>query len=92
MARASCSAGRRCRPPLPVAGGTPGRLATSLAARAGLTQRASPADLANALILAYCRVVTAERAVDPAQQRAWLLDFGIEVAETLQARAARGAD
>lgn len=43
-------------------------------------------------ILAYCRVASADRAVDSAQQRAWLLDFGTEVAETLQARAARGAD
>ena len=76
------------RPHVPVAGGAPGEFATKLA---GLAGAAPPADLANALILAYCRVVTADSAVDPAQQRAWLLDFGTEVAETLQARAAAGS-
>ena len=75
------------RPPLPVAGGAAGQFATKLA---GMARAAPPADLANALILAYCRIATADRAVDPAQQRAWLLDFGTEVAQTLQARAVPG--
>jgi hypothetical protein len=42
--------------------------------------------VANALISAYCRAVTATASVDQGVQRAWLRDFGAQVIQALQRR------
>jgi hypothetical protein len=54
--------------------------------RAAQNPKATPADLANALIAAYCPLVTAGRAVDPAERFSWLEGFGEQVIQTLQIR------
>jgi hypothetical protein len=71
-------------PHLPVPGSSARQLATALAAK---DQTASPANLANALILSYCQLVTNDLAVDAGTQRAWLLDFSTQVIQALQQRA-----
>ncbi|MBV8740060.1 MAG: cytochrome c [Alphaproteobacteria bacterium] len=74
-------------PPLPVAGTAARQLAMALAAK---DQTAAPANLANALILSYCQLVTKDRAVDAGRQRAWLLDFSTQAIQALQQRALTG--
>jgi mono/diheme cytochrome c family protein len=71
----------------PVPGSSARQFATTLAAK---DQTASPADLANALILSYCQLVTKDQAVDAGRQRAWLLDFSTQVIQVLQQRALAG--
>jgi hypothetical protein len=48
--------------------------------------KAAPANLANALITAYCSAVIANASVEQSLQRAWLQDFGAQVVQTLQSR------
>jgi hypothetical protein len=43
--------------------------------------------LANALITAFCAAVIANTSVEQALQRAWVLDFGAQVIQTLQSRS-----
>jgi mono/diheme cytochrome c family protein len=74
-------------PHLPVTGGSARQLATALAAK---DQTAAPANLANALILSYCQLVTKDQAVDAGTQRAWLLDFSTQVIQALQQHALTG--
>ncbi len=74
-------------PGLPVGGGAAASLAASFAVRQPKT---GPAVLANALIVAYCAAVTGDKSVDPAQQRAWLEDFGTQVIQALQQRSPIG--
>jgi hypothetical protein len=80
----SDAAGTLDQTPLPIPGEAARQAAAALAAK---NATASPVDLANALILAYCRRVTADQSVDPATRRAWLLDFGAQVTTALQQRA-----
>jgi hypothetical protein len=51
-------------------------------------QKAKLADVANALILAYCQGVTAMSGVDLAQKTSALTRYGEVVIESLQAKAA----
>jgi hypothetical protein len=71
------------KPSLPIAGNAASELATNFATQ---NPKAAPADLANALITAYCSAVTADTSVEQARQRAWMLDFGSQVIQTLQSR------
>ena len=71
------------RPSLPIMGNAASELATNFGTQ---NPKAAPADLANALITAYCSAVTADTSVGEARQRAWMLDFGSEVIQTLQSR------
>jgi len=68
------------KPSLPIPGNS-----ASAAAAAFATQnpKAAPANLANALITAYCSAVTADASVEQSLQRAWLQDFGAQVVQTL---------
>jgi hypothetical protein len=71
------------KPKLPV----PGEAASQLAANfATQNPKAAPANLANALITAYCSAVTADSSTEQALQRAWLQDFGAQVIQMLQSR------
>jgi mono/diheme cytochrome c family protein len=70
-------------PSLPIPGNSASEAATNFA---GQNPKAAPANLANALITAYCTAVIANTAVEPSLQRAWLLDFGAQVIQTLQSR------
>lgn len=74
-------------PHLPVAGSSARQLATALTAK---EQTAASANLANALILSYCQLVTKDQAVATGTQRAWLLDFSTQVIQSLQQRALTG--
>lgn len=69
---------------LPIGGSAAAQLATRFAAQ---ELKAPPAAIADALISAYCARVVADKSADPARQRAWMLDFGTQVIETLQKRA-----
>lgn len=71
------------KPSLPIAGNAASELATNFATQ---NPKAAPAYLANALITAYCSAVTADTSVEQALQRAWMLDFGSQVIQTLQSR------
>jgi cytochrome c553 len=68
---------------LPVGGVATVALTTRFATQ---NPKATPADLANALIAAYCPVVTAVRSIDPAERFSWLEGFGEQVIQTLQMR------
>jgi mono/diheme cytochrome c family protein len=70
-------------PTLPVPGNAASDLADAFAAQ---NPKAAPANLANALITAYCTAVTVNSATEPSLKRAWLLDFGSQVIQSLQAR------
>jgi hypothetical protein len=76
-------AGALGKPKLPVGGVATVALATRFATQ---NPKATPADLANALIAAYCPVVTAARSIDPADRFSWLEGFGEQVIQTLQIR------
>ena len=75
---------------MPVPGSTGAELAATLAAQ---NPKAAPADVANALISAYCSTVTAAASADPTQQGipaqgfGWVEGFGQQVIQTLQLRA-----
>ena len=71
------------KPRLPVGGVATVALTTRFATQ---NPKATPADLANALIAAYCPVVTAGTSVDPAERFSWLEGFGEQVIQTLQIR------
>ncbi|HEY1299077.1 MAG TPA: hypothetical protein VGF07_01180, partial [Stellaceae bacterium] len=71
------------KPSLPVPGDTAASLALHFL---GQNPKAPPANLANALIAAYCTAVTAGKTTDDALQRAWMQDFGAQVVQTLQQR------
>jgi mono/diheme cytochrome c family protein len=68
---------------LPVGGVATVALTTRFATQ---NPKATPADLANALIAAYCPAVTAGRSIDPAERFSWLEGFGEQVIQTLQMR------
>lgn len=71
------------KPALPIAGDTAAGLALRFL---GQAPKAPPADLANALIAAYCAEVTAQKPADDALQRAWMQDFGAQIVQALQQR------
>jgi mono/diheme cytochrome c family protein len=71
------------KPRLPVPGNSAGELVTAIAAQ---NPKAAAANLANALITAYCSNVTANASTDQAAQRAWVQDFSSQVIQTLQSR------
>lgn len=70
-------------PKLPVGGETAQSLAGKLAQQ---NPKAALADLANALITAYCPLVAAGQGA-PAEQHAWIESFGQQVIQTLQQQA-----
>ena len=78
------------KPELPVHGSVSAELAATLATQ---NPKAAPADVANALIAAYCSTVAAAASAGPAQQVSpvqgfgWVEGFGQQVIETLQLRA-----
>lgn len=72
----------------PVAGDAASGLAETLW---GQNPKAKSADVANALILAYCRVVAAQPGASIAEQNGWLNDFGQQVIRTFQLMPARKA-
>ena len=72
------------KPSLPIPGNSAGELASSFATQ---NPKAAPAALANALITAFCAAVIANTSVEQALQRAWVLDFGAQVIQTLQSRS-----
>jgi mono/diheme cytochrome c family protein len=72
------------KPSLPIPGNSAGALAATFATQ---NPKAAPANLANALITAYCSAVTANTSVEQALQRAWVLDFGSQVIQTLHSRS-----
>jgi len=69
---------------LPIPGNSASELATNFATQ---DPKAAPANLANALITAYCSAVTADTSVEQALKRAWVMDFGAQVIQTLQSRS-----
>jgi mono/diheme cytochrome c family protein len=71
------------KPKLPVGGVATVALTTRFATQ---NPKAIPADLANALIAAYCPVVTTGRSIDTAERFSWLEGFGEQVIQTLQMR------
>jgi mono/diheme cytochrome c family protein len=71
------------KPSLPVPGDTAADLAARFLAQ---NPKAPPADLANALIAAYCTQVATGKTTDDALQRAWMQDFGAQIVQTLQQR------
>jgi mono/diheme cytochrome c family protein len=77
------------KPALPMPGSAAGDLAVKLAAQ---NAKAGPASLANALILAYCRAVTADSRAEQALQRAWMQDFGTQAVQALQRRTLATSD
>jgi cytochrome c553 len=74
------------KPNLPVSGTSAGQLASDMATQ---NAKAAPANLANALISAYCTEVAVSSA-EQAVQRAWVQDFGIQVIQALQSRVLAG--
>ncbi|HEX2528969.1 MAG TPA: cytochrome c [Geminicoccus sp.] len=72
-------------PVLPVNGDMRKSLVNALLAK---DPKAAPADAANALISAYCRLVTADGSTSEAQQRAWLEGFSDEIIADLQMQTA----
>jgi mono/diheme cytochrome c family protein len=77
-------------PELPI----PGRASAELAATLAMQNpKAAPADVANALIAAYCSTVTAAVSAEPVQHDSaargfgWVQGFGQQVIQTLQLRA-----
>jgi mono/diheme cytochrome c family protein len=78
------------KPELPMQGRASAELAATLATQ---NPKAAPADVANALIAAYCSTVAAAASAEPAQQSSpvqgfgWVEGFGQQVIETLQLRA-----
>jgi hypothetical protein len=72
------------RPALPVSGDMRKSLVAALEAKA---PKARPADMANALITAYCQLVTADGSTSEAEQRAWLDGFSDEIIADLQVQA-----
>jgi hypothetical protein len=72
------------KPSLPIPGSAAGEFATTSATQ---NPKAAPANLANALIAAYCSAVTADTSVEQAPQRAWVMDFGSQVIQVLQTRS-----
>jgi hypothetical protein len=82
-------------PKLPMQGNTSAELAATLAMQ---NPKAAPADVANALIAAYCSTVTAAASTDPTQQGSaaqgfgWVEGFGQQVIQTLQLRAVASKD
>ena len=75
------------KPNLPIPGNSANQLAAEFAEQ---NLKAAPANLANALISAYCTAVTATAAMDQGLQRAWVQDFGIQVIQALQSRTLAG--
>ena len=71
------------KPKLPIPGNSASELALAYAAQ---NPKAAPANLANALVTAYCTAVTASASIEQALQRAWMQDFGSQVMQTLQTR------
>jgi len=69
------------KPKLPVPGDAASQFATNFATQ---NPNAAPADLANAMITAYCSSVTSDSSVEQAVQRAWLQDFGAQMIQALQ--------
>lgn len=74
---------------LPIGGTMAADLATALAKG---NRRAKAADIANALIAAYCPIIQAGTATEPAQKNAWLQSFGAEVIQTLQVQTTSAAN
>ena len=72
-------------PQPPVPGATAAQLASSFATQ---NAKSAPADIANALIAAYCRIVSPEASVTDAEKLSWLETFGDQVIDTLQLRLA----
>jgi hypothetical protein len=78
------------KPKLPIQGSTSAELAATLATQ---NPKAAPADVANALIAAYCATVAAAVSAEPAEPDAsvqgfgWVEGFGQQVIQTLQLRA-----
>jgi hypothetical protein len=72
-------------PQPPVPGATAAQLASSFATQ---NAKSAPADIANALIAAYCRIVSPEASVADAEKLSWLETFGDQVIDTLQLRLA----
>jgi hypothetical protein len=78
------------KPTLPMQGSASAELASTMATQ---NPKAAPADVANALIAAYCSTVTAAASADPIQQGfpaqgfGWVQGFGQQVIQTLQLRA-----
>ncbi len=75
------------KPSLPVPSNSANQLATDIAAQ---NSKTALANLANALISAYCTAVTATSTVEQALQRAWVQDFAIQVIQRLQSRTLAG--
>jgi mono/diheme cytochrome c family protein len=71
------------KPRLPVGGVATVALTTRFATQ---NPKATPADLANALIASYCPLVTADTRADPAERFSWLEGFGEQAIQTLQMR------
>jgi cytochrome c553 len=78
------------KPKLPMQGSASAELAATLATQ---NPKAAPADVANALIAAYCSTVTAAASAEPAEPASsvqgfgWVEGFGHQVIQTLQLRA-----
>lgn len=83
------AAGLIGQPKLPVNAAAADQFATTLAQQ---NPKAALADVANALIAAYCPLVAAETSSDPAEQHAWLESFGQQVIQTLQAQKVASKD
>jgi len=71
------------RPNVPIPGNAASELATNFVTQ---NPKAAPADLANALITAYCSAVIADTSIEEARQRAWVHEFGSQVIQTFQSR------
>jgi cytochrome c553 len=80
VAKATAALGK---PKLPVGGVATVALTTRFATQ---NPKAAPSDLANALIAAYCPLVTAGKSIEPAERFSWLEGFGEQVIQTLQIR------
>jgi mono/diheme cytochrome c family protein len=80
VAKATAALGK---PRLPVGGVATVALTTRFATQ---NPKATPADLANALIASYCPVVAADTRADPAERFSWLEGFGEQAIQTLQMR------
>lgn len=80
VAKAAVALGK---PKLPVGGVATVALTTRFATQ---NPKAAPSDLANALIAAYCPLVTAGTSIEPAERFSWLEGFGEQAIQTLQIR------
>jgi hypothetical protein len=80
VAKAAAALGK---PKLPVGGVATVALTARFATQ---NSKATPSDLANALIAAYCPLVTAGTSIEPAERFSWLEGFGEQVIQTLQIR------